>query len=113
MPAIARNALVGSAGYPEALRRAVDGDPIALDAFRGAGRALGTAIAQIANMIDPDKIVVTGEGLAIFDHANVEVSQSISAHLDPTASPVVLDVHEFQFADYAWAAAIGAVRAVL
>jgi predicted NBD/HSP70 family sugar kinase len=113
MPAIARNARVGSAGYPEALRRAADGDPIALEAFRGAGRALGVVIAQIMNMIDPEKIVVTGEGLGIFDHASAVVNESIGAHLDPAASPVILDVHEFQFADYAWAAAIGAIRAVI
>lgn len=113
MPAIMRNAGVEDAGFAEVLRRADDGDPATLEAFRGAGTALGVVIAQLVNFFDPEKVVVTGEGLNIFDYAAAEVDAAIAYRLDPAASPVVLDVHAFEFADYAWAAAISAIRAVL
>jgi predicted NBD/HSP70 family sugar kinase len=121
MPAIMRNAGVdgepsagaGGDGFAEVLRRADAGDPAALEAFRGAGTALGVVIAQLVNFFDPQKVVVTGEGLNIFDYAAAEVDAAIAYRLDPAASPVVLDVHAFEFADYAWAAAISAIRVVV
>jgi predicted NBD/HSP70 family sugar kinase len=113
MPAIARNAGGDVDHFDDVLRRADAGDPVALDAFRGAGTALGVVIAQIVNLIDPQKVVVTGEGLAIFDYAHAEVDAAIADRLDPAASGAVLDVRAFQFADYAWAAAISAIRAVV
>lgn len=113
MPAIARNAGVQDGDFAEVLRRAHAADTVTLAAFQLAGEALGVVIAQIANLIDPQKVVVTGEGLAVFDYAAAAVDAAMADHLDPAASPVVLDVHAFRFADYAWGAAISAIRAVV
>lgn len=113
MPAIARNAGVDVGDFDEVVRRAEAADPVAIQAFHAAGSALGVVIAQIVNLVDPQKVVVTGEGLAVFDYAADEVHAAIADHLDPDASPVVLDVHPFRFADYARAAAISAIRAVI
>lgn len=113
MPAIVRNSNVTAGGFPEAMRRASVGDVRALDAFHAAGRALGVVIAQIVNLIDPEKVIVTGEGLGLFDFAGGDVEATLSEHLDRAPAPAMLDVHAFRFADYAWAAAISAIRAVI
>ncbi|EST37019.1 hypothetical protein N566_15265 [Streptomycetaceae bacterium MP113-05] len=42
-------------------RRAADGDPAALRALRGAGRALGIALAGTVNLLDPRAVVLGGE----------------------------------------------------
>ncbi|WP_460573913.1 ROK family transcriptional regulator [Humibacter soli] len=113
MPAIVRNAKVESGGYDEVVRRAHAGDEEAVAAFRAAGTALGVVIAQIVNLIDPQKVIVTGEGLGIFDFARAAVDEAIAARLDPSDAPIAVEVQAFRFADYAWAAAVGTIRALI
>jgi predicted NBD/HSP70 family sugar kinase len=102
IPAILRNA--GTDSYAETLVLANEGNDRAVAALRDAGRALGVVVGTIASLVDPEKIVVTGEGLAV---------ARIAEHLDPTSAPVVLELHEFRFADYAWGAAVSAIRHVV
>jgi predicted NBD/HSP70 family sugar kinase len=52
-----------------ALVRAADaGDAAAVALFADAGRLLGRAVAGVANVLDPDRIVVLGEGTAHWIH---------------------------------------------
>jgi predicted NBD/HSP70 family sugar kinase len=44
------------------------GRPDALDLFADAGRLLGQAVAGVANVLDPERIVVLGEGTAHWIH---------------------------------------------
>ncbi|HEY0259726.1 MAG TPA: ROK family protein, partial [Lacisediminihabitans sp.] len=111
IPSIVRNA--HAASYPSALKLARAGEPTALAAMQAAGKALGVAIVQLANFIDPEKIIVTGEGLPLVGLANETILTTISNLLDPAADDVTVDFHEFRFSDYAWAAAISAIRLVV
>ncbi|SCE97017.1 ROK family protein [Micromonospora mirobrigensis] len=45
---------------PEVVRRARAGDPVAAEVIAHAGAALGTALAGLANTLDPDRVVVGG-----------------------------------------------------
>ena len=111
-PSIIRNA-GGDGSYDDVVRRCEDGDATALAAFTAAGRALGIVIAQVVNLVGPEKVVVTGEGLAVFDFAERAVRGALEDWLDPEASAVMLEVHPFRFADFAWGAAISALRALM
>lgn len=111
IPSIVRNAQADS--YEQVIDRAVAGDELAIEALRAAGRALGVAIVQLANLIDPEKIIVTGEGLPMVRFAQDDILASIHDRLDPSAEAVTVDYHAFKFSDYAWAAAISAIRLVV
>jgi len=110
-PAIIANAR--AEGYSDAVARARAGDPVAVAAFQGAGEALGAAIAAIVNLVDPEKVVVTGEGLPVLELAGTAVDRGMRDRLDPAAEPVAVTRHEFDFGAYAWAAAITAIRHVV
>lgn len=111
VPALLKNA--GTTGFWQTLELAMDGDERAIAAFEAAGRALGAVVAYLANLIDPEKIIITGEGLAIATFARKQLDEELAARLDPAAEPVTLELYEFNFADYAWAAAISAIRSVV
>ncbi|MFG1923094.1 ROK family protein [Cryptosporangium sp. NPDC048952] len=110
-PAIIRNAEADS--YADAVRKARVGDRVAQNAFTSAGEALGAAIAAIVNLVDPEKVVVTGEGLPVLELAEAATTRGMRDRLDPAAEPVPITRHEFDFGAYAWAAAITAIRHVV
>ncbi|WP_086872408.1 ROK family transcriptional regulator, partial [Streptomyces viridochromogenes] len=45
------------------------GDPAARDAYARAGEAIGRGIATVANLLGPERVIISGEGLAGDDHA--------------------------------------------
>ena len=110
-PAILANS--GADEYAQAIVRARRGEPVAVAAFDAAGFALGTAIATIVDLVDPEKIVVTGEGLAVLELAPAAMERGIAVRLDPASEPVPVEARPFDFSDYAWAAAISAIRHVI
>jgi len=63
-----------------AAQLARDGDPAAVAAFTGAGDALGRALATVANMINPHRIVLSGEGLAASDLFETAARESFRRH---------------------------------
>ncbi|MCU1405577.1 MAG: transcriptional regulator/sugar kinase [Glaciihabitans sp.] len=111
IPAIVANS--GASGFWEALAAAAAGDAVADLALRNAGHALGVVVASLADLIDPEKVIITGEALAVARYASDELDASIRRHLDPAAEPVDVELVDFAFADYAWAAAIAAIRHVV
>jgi predicted NBD/HSP70 family sugar kinase len=111
IPAILRNA--GTTGFWETLDAATAGDAASDRALRDAGRALGVVVANLADLIDPQKVIITGEALAVARYSNEEVDVAIRERLDPAAEPVLLDLVDFAFSDYAWAAAIAGIRHVI
>lgn len=102
-----------AADYPEAVERAREGHPAALRAFRDAGTALGVLIATVANGIDPQKIILTGDGLPVWELAEPEIRAAIDEALSSGSEPLDLDVQPFQFDEWARAAAVLGIRTVL
>jgi predicted NBD/HSP70 family sugar kinase len=111
IPAIIRNAR--TSGFWETMDAARDGNALADRALRDAGRALGVVVADIADLIDPEKVIITGEALSVARYARDDMDASIRERLDPAAGPVEVELVDFEFADYAWAAAIAAIRHVV
>lgn len=111
--AIVRSLQGADTDYAGAIELARGGHPAALRAFRDAGTALGTLIATVANGIDPQKIILTGDGLAVWDLAETEIRAAIDDVLSTGSEPLELDVQPFQFDEWARAAAVLGIRTVL
>ncbi len=101
------------AGYDDVVAAARAGDAVALAAFEAAGRALGVLIATVVNLVDPQKVVVTGDGIAVFEFAEDAVRRSLAERLDKDAAEVDLDVQTWDFSEWARAGAGLAIRAML
>jgi len=110
---IVRSLNGAAADYTEAVELARGGHPAALRAFRDAGTALGTLIATAANGIDPQKIILTGDGLPVWEIAETEIRAAIDEVLSAGSERLELDVQPFQFNEWARAAAVLGIRTVL
>lgn len=114
MPAIESNAGAAAGDYPLVVERARGGDARAVQAFRESAYALGVVVAQFVNVVDPEKIVVTGEGTDMLDLARADFDRALDDQLeDATAESVVIDRQPFEFSHYARGAAVGALRRLL
>ena len=114
MRGVAMDAGLGPDDYERAVALAREGDERAQMAFRDAATALGAVIAQFVNVIDPDKVIVTGEGIDMAELARDDLDRAVADRLDPRAArPPNIDVQGFVFEHYAWGAAITALRDLL
>lgn len=111
IPAITRAA--GTESLEETLEAARSGNRRAHDALIAAARALGAVIAHVVNLVDPDVVIVTGEGRAVAEYIPAELQDSLRGRLDPEARPPRIEVEPFAFSDYAWAAAISAIQRLI
>ncbi|ROP41898.1 ROK family transcriptional regulator [Saccharothrix texasensis] len=96
--------------YEAVVALARTGDPAAVRAFRDAAYALGILVSTLANTFDPEKIVITGEGVPVAELARPAMDSAIAATLHPTATPVTIDIQPFEFTEWARAAAVLAIR---
>lgn len=81
------------------------GNQAAAAVFTDAGAAIGRALATVANLVGPARIVVSGEGLASYDLLEQHIRTAFSAQAYGAASrcDVVLQPHSFE--DWALGAA--------
>ncbi|MFG2059445.1 ROK family protein [Micromonospora sp. NPDC048930] len=70
----------------EAYQMARDGHPAAVAAFQRMGDALGRGLAAVCNLLNPEKIVLTGEGAHAFDLFGPACTASLAAHAFSTAA---------------------------
>ncbi|WP_306893561.1 ROK family protein [Agromyces albus] len=111
IPAILHNA--ADTSFEHVLERAAAGDRAAQGALDDAGYALGVVVAELMNVIDPEKVIVTGEGLAVARAGKAAMDIALAERLESASERSEIDVHDFAFADYAWAAAVSAIRKVV
>ncbi|MFI5683259.1 ROK family protein [Streptomyces sp. NPDC051636] len=101
------------ATYEEILARAAEGEPMAARVIDEAARALGALVAQIANFVMPQKILLAGEGVGLMDVAGAAVEETIRAHRHPLAAPVGLETKVSDFHDWARGAAVPAIQVLV
>lgn len=92
-----------------AVRRAHAGDPAVREVFARAGRALGLAMASVANLVGPQRIIVSGEGVASYDLFADAVREAFRAQAFGAAARCDLVVRPLPFE--AWARGGAAVAA--
>ena len=112
-PVIVRNSGYTDATYDEVVERARSGDERALAAFADAGRALGVVLATVVHIADPSTLVLTGDGLPVYDIARSAVDEALRGALEPYTEPVTVEVQPFEFSEWARAGAVLAIRRLL
>ncbi|WP_439690554.1 ROK family transcriptional regulator [Curtobacterium sp. SP.BCp] len=110
---VARNAGHEDDGYNVVVDLARSGDERALQALRDAGTALGVLLSTVVTLVDPASIVLTGDGLPVYDLARSEVDQAFRQGLRPYEPAVTIVVQPFEFSEWARAAAVLALRRLL
>ncbi|MGQ4445848.1 ROK family protein, partial [Streptomyces violaceoruber] len=99
--------------YEEILASAAAGEPMAARVVAEAGRALGTLVAQIANFVMPQKILLAGEGVGLMEVAGDVVAETVRDHRHPRAAPVGLETRVSDFHDWARGAAVPAIQVLV
>ncbi|MGW5420031.1 ROK family protein [Streptomyces sp. NPDC003943] len=106
-----------SAGRPDldfdgAVRLARGGDPAAREAFARAGRSIGTGIAVLVNLLGPERVVVTGEGLDTYDLFGAHIREAYAAHCFKAAAKCPLTLRPLPWEEWARGAAVLGVQAL-
>jgi predicted NBD/HSP70 family sugar kinase len=99
--------------YEEILAGAAAGEPLPARVIDEAGRALGTLVAQIANLVMPQKILLAGEGVGLMEVAGRAVDEAVRAGRHPLAAPVPLETKVSDFHDWAQGAAVLAIQVLV
>ncbi|MEE1671091.1 ROK family transcriptional regulator [Streptomyces sp. WAC07094] len=95
----------------EAVRLAHAGDPAVRAVFTHAGHTLGLALASVANLIGPERIVISGEGVASYDLFADQIRQTFADHAFGAAADCDLVVRPLPFEEWArGGAAVAAQR---
>ncbi|WP_024286125.1 ROK family transcriptional regulator [Cellulomonas sp. KRMCY2] len=102
--------VVGPRGTSAGLRQAADrGDAVALEIYREAGALLGRALAGIVHTVDPEVIVLLGEGIDAWQHWEPGFEPSFRGHLLPARRGIPFVIEPW--AEDKWA--LGAAALVL
>ncbi|GAA1809268.1 ROK family transcriptional regulator [Agromyces neolithicus] len=99
--------------YDEVLRLAEEGNPLAVSVTAAAGRALGRMMATIANIAMVDTIVLSGEGVGLWNLIGDLARAALAEDRDPDATPVEIHVDDAGFVSWARGAAAVAIQAAL
>jgi predicted NBD/HSP70 family sugar kinase len=85
----------------DAVRLARSGDAAVRAVFSRAGHALGLAIASVANLIGPERIIISGEGVASYDLFADQVRLTFGAQAFGAAKDCDLVVRPLPFEEWA------------
>jgi predicted NBD/HSP70 family sugar kinase len=94
----------------DAFRLAHAGESHAVAAFSAAGEMIGLALATLANLIGPDLIVISGEGVAEFDLYADRVRSVFARHAFGSASNCAISLRSHTFDDWASGAAVTVIE---
>lgn len=97
----------------EAVAGARGGDEGLRAVFAEAGQAIGLGLAALANLIGPERIVVSGEGLAAYDLIGPRLRETFAAHAFGAAARCGLELRPLSFEDWARGAAVVGIEALL
>ncbi|MEV8565901.1 ROK family transcriptional regulator [Streptomyces sp. NPDC051322] len=93
----------------DAVRLARRGETAAGEAFSAAGHALGLAIASVVNLFGPQRVIISGEGVASYDLFAERIREAFTAQAFGAAADCDLVVRPLPFE--AWARGAAAVAA--
>ncbi len=98
-------------GYDEALELAAEGQPAARGVVDEAAGALGVLMADIANLVDPELVILTGDGIRLVEVARPALDAALAENRREALAPARIDVQPFPFTEWARGAAAVAVQA--
>jgi predicted NBD/HSP70 family sugar kinase len=96
----------------QAVERARGGDEDLREVFATAGRAIGLGLAALVNLFGPERIVVSGEGLATFDLFEEHIRTAFADQAFGSARRCALVLRPLPFEQWARGAAAVAVQSL-
>jgi predicted NBD/HSP70 family sugar kinase len=96
--------------YAEALQLAADGHAPARRVVDDAAGALGVLVADIATLVDPELVILTGDGIGLAEVARPALDAALRENRKEPLAPPRVDVRPFPFTEWARGAAAVAVQ---
>jgi len=94
--------------FTEAAELARSGSAEVRALFSEAGTAIGLGITAVVNLVGPERIVVSGEGLDAYDLVETEIREAYATHAFGAAARCPLTIRPLPFEEWArGAAAVG------
>jgi predicted NBD/HSP70 family sugar kinase len=97
----------------EAVALARGGDAAIGAVFARAGGAIGSGIAAVANLVGPERIVVSGEGLAAYDLLEANIRAGYERQAFGAAAEVPLSIRWLPFEEWARGAAAVSIQSLV
>jgi predicted NBD/HSP70 family sugar kinase len=97
----------------DAIALARDGEEIVSAIFARAGNAIGCAIAAVANLVGPARIVVSGEGLAAYDLFETHIRTGFERQAFGAAAQCPLSIRPLPFEEWARGAAAVSIQSLV
>ncbi|UUU28746.1 ROK family protein [Streptomyces sp. CA-210063] len=104
---------VAVADAAEALELAHRGDPGARKVYARAGAAIGRAIGSVVNLLGPERVIISGEGLAAYDLFAEQIRDAFAASAFGAAARCDLRTHPLPFEEWARGAAATAIQSFI
>lgn len=89
------------------------GDPGAREVYTRAGEAIGRAIGTVANLLGPERVIISGEGLAAYDLFAEQIRDAFAASAFGTAARCDLRTRPLPFDEWARGAAATAIQSFI
>lgn len=86
------------------------GDPVARRVVDDSARALGRLVALVGNLVMPQRIIISGEGVRLAEVGAGPLAEAVAAGRSPQAAPLPVEVHVTGFTEWARGAAVTAIR---
>ncbi|MFJ6388364.1 ROK family protein [Streptomyces sp. NPDC091972] len=96
-----------------ALALARKGVPEARDVYARAGEAIGRGIATVANLLGPERVIISGEGLAAYDLFAEQIRDAFVAAAFGSAAQCDVRTHPLPFDEWARGAAATAIQSFI
>lgn len=94
----------------EALALARQGDAGARSVYARAGEAIGRGIATVANLLGPQRVIISGEGLAAYDLFAGQIRDAFAAAAFGSAARCEIRTRPLPFEEWARGAAATAIQ---
>jgi len=98
------------AGAAQALAMAHEGVPGAREVYARAGEAIGRGIATVANLLGPERVIISGEGLAAYDLFAEHIRDAFTAAAFGSAAQCDVQTRPLPFEEWARGAAATAIQ---
>ncbi|WP_410659703.1 ROK family protein [Amycolatopsis sp. lyj-112] len=94
----------------DAVARARGGDESLREVFAAAGHAIGLGLAALVNLFGPERVVVSGEGVATYDLFEEQIRRTFAVQAFGSAGRCGLVIRPLPFEEWARGAAAVAVQ---
>ncbi|MFJ3921456.1 ROK family protein [Streptomyces sp. NPDC090022] len=98
--------------FREVVEMARTGHPEAREAFARAGRAIGVGISALVNLVGPERVVVSGEGVDAYDLFSRHIQEAYAAHAFGAAARCSLSLRPLPWQEWARGGAAVAIQAL-